>query len=192
MIIAVTFGIANHASVDLFSLARSVLGVGIFLGISSTIGNASCLLDPLATNFRSEFPVITMILIIMVLTAEITQLSGAHTVLGAFVAGILDRRIANPHPTAKTSSRAHHGAFMPVLSGLRDLSADLTILRNSILPGIDGGVSSLSRASENSRAPLNRQDRRPHIRQSIAVGSAMNARGSTEVIVASTAWRRAP
>lgn len=40
-------------------------------------------------GFVSELPVVTTILVIMGTTALTTHLIGAHTVLGAFVAGIL-------------------------------------------------------------------------------------------------------
>lgn len=91
VIIAVTFGIAGHGSLDFLSLAKSVIGIGFFLGISFTFGRRIVfgLIRWANDSFRSEFPVITMILIIMGVMAEITQFLGVHTVLGAFVAGIL-------------------------------------------------------------------------------------------------------
>jgi Kef-type K+ transport system membrane component KefB len=40
-------------------------------------------------HFASDFPVITMILLITIAMALTTYLTGVHTVLGAFVAGVL-------------------------------------------------------------------------------------------------------
>ena len=40
-------------------------------------------------NFESDFPVITAILVIMIAMALTTHFIGVHTVLGAFVAGVL-------------------------------------------------------------------------------------------------------
>jgi Kef-type K+ transport system membrane component KefB len=38
VIIAVTFGIAGHGALDLWTLGRSVVGIGVFLALSLTIG----------------------------------------------------------------------------------------------------------------------------------------------------------
>ncbi len=188
VIIAVTFGIANHASVDLFSLARSVLGVGIFLGISFTIGKrvVFALIRWANDNFRSEFPVITMILIIMGAMAEITQLLGAHTVLGAFVAGILigESPILTRHVEDQLRGLIT-ALFMPVFFGIAGLSADLTILKNSNLAVLTAGLVVIASVGKFTGAFVGGRIGGLTFRQSIAVGSAMNARGSTEVIVAS-------
>ena len=91
VIIAVTFGLAEAGTIDLVTLARSVLGTALFLIASLTFGRRVVFLLIRWTNdnFESDFPVITLILAIMGAMALTTHLIGVHTVLGAFVAGVL-------------------------------------------------------------------------------------------------------
>src|SRR6266567_3491855 len=91
IIIAITFGLAEHGTIDLGTLARSVLGTALFLTLSLTVGRriVSSLIRWTNDNFVSEVPVLTAILVIMGAMALTTHLLGVHTVLGAFVAGIM-------------------------------------------------------------------------------------------------------
>jgi Kef-type K+ transport system membrane component KefB len=73
------------------TLAQSVLGTGLFLLMSFTLGRRLVFALIRWTNdtFVSEAPVVTAILIVMGTMALVTHLIGIHSVLGAFVAGIL-------------------------------------------------------------------------------------------------------
>ena len=77
-------------------------------------------------NFATDFPVITVILLIMIAMALTTQLIGVNTVLGAFVAGILigESPILTRHIDEQLRGLIV-ALFMPVffgLSGLQDRS----------------------------------------------------------------------
>ena len=91
IIISIIFSLAEHGAVDLPSVARSVLGTAIFLALSLTIGRRIVFFIIRWTNdnFVSELPVISAILLIMGGMALTTHFIGVHTVLGAFVAGVL-------------------------------------------------------------------------------------------------------
>ncbi len=91
IIIAVIFGLALQGHVDPLSLAKSVIGTLAFMAFSLTVGRrwVSLAIRWVNDTFVSEFAVITAILVIMGLMALITHMIGVHTVLGAFVAGIL-------------------------------------------------------------------------------------------------------
>ena len=91
VIIAVAFGLAAAGTIDVWSVSRAVLGTGLFMVASLTVGRRIVfrLIRWANDNFKSDFPVITTILIIMAAMALTTQLIGVNTVLGAFVAGIL-------------------------------------------------------------------------------------------------------
>jgi nucleotide-binding universal stress UspA family protein len=75
--------------------------------------------------------------------------------------------------------------FMPVFFGLAGLTADLTILKDVHLALLTGGLVLIASVGKFTGAFLGGEMGGLKWRQSIAVGSAMNARGSTEVIVAS-------
>src|SRR3569623_1745777 len=91
IIIAVIFGLALQGHVDPLSLAKSVIGTIAFIEYSLTISRrlVTQIIRWAKDFFFSDFAVITVILLIMGVLALITDLIGVHTVLGAFVAGIL-------------------------------------------------------------------------------------------------------
>jgi Kef-type K+ transport system membrane component KefB/nucleotide-binding universal stress UspA family protein len=188
IIIAITFGIAGHGKFDYKTVGLQVAGVAAFLGFSFTVGRSIVfwLIRWANDNFRSEFPVITMILVIMGVMAEMTQLLGVHTVLGAFVAGILigESPILTEHVEDQLRG-VITALFMPVFFGLAGLTADLTILKDWHLALLTGGLVLIASVGKFTGAFLGGEIGGLHFKQSVAVGSAMNARGSTEVIVAS-------
>ncbi len=187
IIIAVTFGIAAHGTFDPFALIKTVAGIALFLGVSFTVGRRIVfdLIRWSNDNFESEFPVITMILIIMGVMAEITNLLGVQTVLGAFVAGILigESPILTQHVEDQLRGLIT-ALFMPVFFGLAGLTADLTVLKDPQLALLTAGLVAIASIGKFSGAFLGGRIGGLTLPQSFAVGSAMNARGSTEVIVA--------
>src|SRR6516225_7233058 len=90
-IIAITSSLALHGKFNATILLQSVLGTGLFLLLSFTLGRRFVfgLIRWTNDTFVSEVPVVTAILVVMGVMALITHLIGIHTVLGAFVAGIL-------------------------------------------------------------------------------------------------------
>ena len=72
-----------------------------------------------------------MILLIMIVMALITDLIGVHTVLGAFVAGVLigESPILTEHIDEQLRGLIT-ALFMPVFFGMPGLTADLTILED--------------------------------------------------------------
>ena len=82
----------------------------------------------------SDVPVITTILVVMGIMSIITYAIGVHTVLGAFVAGILVGQ--SPILTRHIDEQLRGlivALFMPVFFGLAGLNADLGILREPSL-----------------------------------------------------------
>src|SRR4029077_10420051 len=79
-------------------------------------------------TFVSEFAVVTAIFVIMGTMAMVTSLIGVHTVLGAFVAGVLigESPILTRHIDEQLRGIIT-AFFAPVFFGIAGLSADLTI-----------------------------------------------------------------
>ncbi len=189
VIIAIIFGIGGgHGKLDWFGIGRDIAGIALFLVFSFTLGRRIVfwLIRWANDNFQSEFPVITMILIIMGTMAEATQLLGVHTVLGAFVAGVLigESPILTQHVEDQLRGIIT-ALFMPVFFGLAGLTADLTVLKDPTLALLTAGLVLIASVGKFTGAFLGGELGGLRFRQSVAVGSAMNARGSTEVIVAS-------
>ncbi|MCP1832464.1 nucleotide-binding universal stress UspA family protein [Bradyrhizobium sp. USDA 4518] len=136
-------------------------------------------------NLVSSAAVITVILLLMSGMAMITHLIGVHTVLGAFIAGMLVGE--SPILTRQTDERLRgliSSLFMPVFFGLAGLSADLTVLKDPSVLGLTAALVLIASIGKFGGAfvggalgGLTRQE-------SYALASGMNARGSTEVIIA--------
>src|SRR5271169_1751113 len=136
VIVAITLGLAVHRHVDALALGQSVLGTAIFLAASFTLGRRLVFSIIRWTNdsFVSELPVVTAILVIMGTMALATHLIGIHTVLGAFVAGILvgESPILTRHIDEQLRGLVV-ALFMPIFFSLAGLQADLTILKDPTL-----------------------------------------------------------
>jgi Kef-type K+ transport system membrane component KefB/nucleotide-binding universal stress UspA family protein len=187
-IIAITSSLALHGALNAATLAQSVFGTGLFLLASFTLGRRFVFALIRWTNdtFVSEVPVVTAILIVMGVMALITHLIGIHTVLGAFVAGILvgESPILTRHISEQLRGLVV-ALFMPVFFSLAGLRADLSILKSPQLLLIALGLIAIASVGKFAGAFLGGALGRLTGRESLALACGMNARGSTEVIVAS-------
>ncbi len=186
IVIAVIFSLAS-GGLDWASLAKSVVGTTLFLAASFTIGRRLVFLLIRWTNdtFVSEMPVITAILVVMGVMALITHAIGVHTVLGAFVAGILVGQ--SPILTRHIDQQLRGlivALFMPVFFGLAGLHANLAVLADPSLLLLTGALIGIASIGKFSGALIGGTVGGLSWRESLAVGAGMNARGSTEVIVA--------
>jgi Kef-type K+ transport system membrane component KefB/nucleotide-binding universal stress UspA family protein len=188
IIIAITFGLAEAGTIDLANVAFSVLGTAGFLIASFTIGRPIVFfaIRWANDNFKSEFPVITTILVIMGAMALTTHFIGVHTVLGAFVAGVLigESPILTRHIDEQLRGLIL-AFFMPVFFGMAGLSADLTILRDPQLLLLAAGLIAIASAGKFAGAFVGGKIGGLTRAEALALACGMNARGSTEVIVAS-------
>jgi Kef-type K+ transport system membrane component KefB/nucleotide-binding universal stress UspA family protein len=188
VIIAVTFSLALHGSIDPWTIGQSLLGTALFLGLSFTLGRRVVFLLIRWANdeLESEAAVITTILVVMGLMALATQAIGVHTVLGAFVAGILvgQSPILTKHIDEQLRGLIS-ALFAPVFFGLAGLSADLTILSDPTLLMLTLGLVAIASLGKFAGAFLGGSLGGLRVPESLALACGMNARGSTEVIVAS-------
>jgi len=187
MITAVIFSLALQGHVDAFSVTKSVLGTIVFMGLSLTVGRrlVFTVIRWVNDTFVSDFAVITAILAIMCLMAITTDLIGVHTVLGAFVAGILvgESPILTRHIDEQLRGLII-AFFMPVFFGIAGLSADLTILKDPTVLLLTVGLVVIASLGKFGGAFAGGKLGGLTLRESFALGTGMNARGSTEVIIA--------
>jgi Kef-type K+ transport system membrane component KefB len=187
IIIAVTLSLAAHGSLDWWSVGQGVLGTFAFLAVSFTVGRRLVfkMIQWANDHLRSEAAVIAAILVIMGTCALITHVIGVHTVLGAFVAGILVGE--SPILTRRIDEELRGlvaGLFMPVFFGLAGLSADLTILHSGELALLTLGLVLIATIGKTGGAFVGGHFGGLTRKESLALATGMNARGSTEVIVA--------
>src|SRR5437763_2682832 len=187
VLLSIILGLAGHGTIDLASIGQSVVGTLLFLAVSFTIGRrAVALLIRWANDyFVSDLMVITAILIIMGAMALITQAIGVHTVLGAFVAGILVGQ--SPILTRHIDEQLRGlivGLFMPVFFGMAGLQANLSVLGDPMILGLSVLLILIASLGKFSGAFPGGTVGGLNWRECLALGWGMNARGSTEVIVA--------
>jgi len=187
LVIAVTFGVASSRSFEIGPLLLTVLEVAAFMAFSLTIGRWIVFTLIRWTNdvFRSEYAVVTMIIVIMGLMALMTDAIGVHTMLGAFIAGVLIGE--SPILTQQIEGNLRGlitALFMPVFFGTAGLSSDLTVLADPRVLSFTAILVVIASLGKFVGAGIGGRAARMSWREAVAVGCAMNARGSTEVIVA--------
>ena len=187
IVIAIIFGLASHGGLEPVPVLISIVGTLMFFGLSLTIGQriVSATIRWVNDSFVSEFAVITAILVMMGCMALITSAIGVHTVLGAFVSGLLIGR--SPILTQHIRDRLRGltvALFMPVFFGTAGLSADLTVLRDPAVLLVAVGLVLIASVGKFGGAFLGGTLAALPGRESLALGCGMNARGSTEVVIA--------
>ncbi|MCK9915120.1 cation:proton antiporter [Microbacteriaceae bacterium K1510] len=187
IIVSVIFSLALHGAIEPLSVAQSVIGTILFMVASFTVGRRLVFFAIRWVNdtFVSEFAVITAILVIMSVMALITYLIGVHTVLGAFVAGILvgESPILTKHIDEQLRGLIT-AFFAPVFFGIAGLSADLTILADPQVALLTTGLIVIASVGKFSGAFIGAELGGLTRREGFALACGMNARGSTEVIIA--------
>ena len=187
IIVSIIFSLALHGAVDAWSLAQSVVGTFVFMVASLTIGRRIVffIIRWVNDTFLSEFAVITAILVIMGGMAMITHLIGVHTVLGAFVAGILigESPILTRHIDEQLRGLIT-AFFAPVFFGIAGLSSDLTIFADPKIALLTVGLILIASVGKFSGAFVGAELGGLTRREGLALACGMNARGSTEVIIA--------
>lgn len=187
ILVSIIFSLASHGTIDAVSLAKSIVGTFLFMAVSLTVGRRIVFFAIRWVNdtFVSEYAVITAILAIMCGMASITYAIGVHTVLGAFVAGIL---IGESPILTKHIDEQLRGIitafFAPVFFGIAGLSADLTILHDPKIAALTAGLILIASIGKFSGAFIGAEIGGLTRREGFALACGMNARGSTEVIIA--------
>jgi K+:H+ antiporter len=187
VVIAIAFGLASAGTLDVWSIGRAIVGTVAFMAVSLTLGRRLVfrLIRWANDNFETEFPVITVILIVMIAMALTTQFIGVNTVLGAFVAGILigESPIRSRHIDEQLRGLIV-ALFMPVFFVLSGRQADLTIFRHGDLALLGIGLILIASVGKFAGAFIGGKLGGLTRAESRALGCGMNARGSSQVIVA--------
>ena len=186
-ILAFIGGLAAQGKIVMGPLLLSVLGTIVFLAFCFTIGRrwVARMIRWTNDHFIIEMPVISVILVIMMALALLTNLIGVHTVLGAFVAGIMIGQ--SPILTQHIEEQLRGlivALFMPVFFGVAGLSIDVRVLGDPHLLGLTLLVLAVASIGKLGGCYLGSRLAHLNHPEALAVGFAMNARGSTEIILA--------
>ncbi len=187
IIIAVVAGIAAKGTVDLATVGASLALTALFLAASLTIGRqlVAWLIVWVNDHMTIEVPVITAILVVMLGMALTTELIGVHTALGAFVAGILIGQSPILTEHIEGELRGFILAFFsPVFFAVAGLGMDLRTLMDPTLLLFTGAVIVVASAGKFGGALVGGRLGGLTTRESLAMATGLNARGSTEVVIA--------
>jgi Kef-type K+ transport system membrane component KefB/nucleotide-binding universal stress UspA family protein len=188
VIIAVIAGIAAHGSVNLANVGTSLAGTALFLALSLTVGRrlVARVIRWSNDNMTIEVPVITAILLVMLVMALSTELIGVHTALGAFVAGMLvgQSPILTEHIEGQLRGFIF-AFFSPVFFAVAGLGMDLRTLFDPTLLLFTLAVIAVASIGKFLGALAGGRIGGLTGAESLAIATGLNARGSTEVIIAS-------
>jgi Kef-type K+ transport system membrane component KefB/nucleotide-binding universal stress UspA family protein len=188
IIIAVISGIAAHGAVDVVGVGGSLVGTVVFLGVSFTFGRRLVARAIRWTNdtMTIEVPVITAILVIMLVMALITDLIGVHTALGAFIAGILIGQSPILTEHIEDALRGFIMAFFsPIFFAVAGLGMDIRSLGDPTILGFTFAMIGIATLGKFAGALTGGRLGGLTGPESLALATGLNARGSTEVIIAS-------
>jgi Kef-type K+ transport system membrane component KefB/nucleotide-binding universal stress UspA family protein len=188
VIIAVISGIALHGAVNLTNVSASIALTALFLAVSLSLGRRliAFIIVWCNDNMASEVPVITAILVIMLSMALATDLIGVHTALGAFVAGLLIGQSPILTEHIENQLRGFIIAFFsPVFFAVAGLGMDLRTLLDPTLALFTVGIILVASVGKFLGALVGGRLGGLTGLESLALATGLNARGSTEVIIAS-------
>jgi Kef-type K+ transport system membrane component KefB/nucleotide-binding universal stress UspA family protein len=188
VILAVISGIAAHSTVDLPHVGLSLGLTALFLLASLTVGRrlVARIILWCNDNLTIEVPVISAILLIMLSMALATELIGVHTALGAFVAGLLVGQSPILTEHIEGELRGFIIAFFsPVFFAVAGLGMDLRTLLDPALLTVTLVVILIASLGKFFGALAGGLTGGLTWLESMALATGLNARGSTEVIIAS-------
>jgi Kef-type K+ transport system membrane component KefB/nucleotide-binding universal stress UspA family protein len=188
VILAMISGIAAEGTLNVRSVSFTVVGTLIFLALSLSFGRriVAHVIRWTNDNLRIEFAVLSAILVLMCLMSLVTELIGVHTVLGAFVVGILVGQ--SPILTKQIQEQIRGliiALFAPIFFAVAGLSVDLTILKHLYLLEFAIGLILIASLGKLVGCYVGGRIGRLSSREATALAIGMNARGTTEIIVAS-------
>jgi Kef-type K+ transport system membrane component KefB/nucleotide-binding universal stress UspA family protein len=187
IIIAIIGGIASGGAVEFKGAGLAFLGTIAFLAFSFTIGRRMVAWAIRWSNDHliMEMPVISVILVFMILMSLLTDLIGVHTVLGAFVVGILVGQ--SPILTKHIEEQLRGlivALFAPIFFAVAGREIDLTVMNSVYQLELAAAFILIASVGKVGGAFLGGTLSGLGHRASTALAVGMNARGSTEVIVA--------
>ncbi|TBR28421.1 MAG: cation:proton antiporter, partial [Reyranella sp.] len=188
VIIAVISGIAAHGTVSLADIGTSLALTAIFLAASLTVGRrlVARIILWCNDNMTIEMPVISAILVILLSMALMTELIGVHTALGAFIAGMLIGQSPILTEHIEGELRGFIIAFFsPVFFAVAGLGMDLRTLFDPTLALFTLAIILVASIGKFLGALAGGKLGGLTGLESLALATGLNARGSTEVIIAS-------
>jgi Kef-type K+ transport system membrane component KefB/nucleotide-binding universal stress UspA family protein len=187
IIVSVIAGMAARGSIDLGQIGFSIVAAVVFLGVSLTLGRrlVALLIRWSNDNLSIDFPVVTTVLVVTFAMALMTDLIGVHSALGAFIAGVIIGQSPILKGHIEQELRGLILAFFsPVFFAVAGLGMDLTTLADPAMLGLALAFVAVASLGKTAGALMGGHLAGLSWRESLALATGLNARGSTEVIIA--------
>lgn len=187
IMVSIIAGMATRGTIDVGQIGLSIAAAVGFLTISLTIGRklVARLIRWSNDTLQTEFPVITIVLVVTFSMALMTDLIGVHSTLGAFVAGVIIGQAPILRGHIEQELRGLILAFFsPVFFAVAGLQMDLTTLASPVMIGLALIFVAIATVGKTLGALMGGHFAGLSWRESLAMATGLNARGSTEVIIA--------
>lgn len=180
-------GLASSGDFDLARLARVLIGLLAFVGIAVLVGQR--VFDVVLRRMRREGVGlggwVTMLIVFALGFGAITQALHVEAVLGAFIAGILIGRSRYRSAEAEHVIEVITTSFAaPIFFATAGLRADFTALGDTTVAAWAVVVFVIASVSKFAGSMLGARIARLSAREGVALGTALNARGALEIVIA--------
>jgi Kef-type K+ transport system membrane component KefB/nucleotide-binding universal stress UspA family protein len=184
LMLSLLAGLAARGIVDLRALASITVAVLVFVGFCYLIGAKAVVRIMRWVDDRglAEHAGMSTMVAIAMVCAITTQAIGIHAVFGAFIAGLMIGRSARLRRSDRTELEAATiGVFAPVFFAYSGLKVDLFALHGIGLVLIVLAIAIVAKLVGCTGGALLCKFR---LREALAIGVGMNARGGMGIIVA--------
>ncbi len=184
LMLSLVAGLVEHGVIDLRSLGSIAIAVVIFVGFCYFLGADLVVRIMRWVDDRgmAEHAGMSAMVGIAMVCAIVTQAIGIHAVFGAFIAGVMIGRSARLRRSDRTELEAATiGVFAPVFFAYSGLKVDIFALSGANLFFIVLGIAILGKLVGCTGGALLYG---LGVRESLAIGVGMNARGGMGIIVA--------
>ncbi|HTW88489.1 MAG TPA: cation:proton antiporter, partial [Candidatus Binataceae bacterium] len=184
LMLSIIAGLAAHGAIDVKSLISILVAVSLFVLFcyyvaANLVVRMMRWVDDLAI---AEHAGITTMVGLAVICAIVTQAIGIHAVFGAFVAGTMLGRSARVRQNDRDELEAATiGVFAPLFFAYSGLKVDIFALQGVGVLTLVLAIAILGKVIGCTAGSLVSG---LNLRESLAVGVGMNARGGMEIIVA--------
>jgi Kef-type K+ transport system membrane component KefB len=180
-------GLASSGRLDIGSLIRTLIGLIVFLAIAAAIGQR--IVDGVLLVMRRRAVGlggwVTMSVAIALGLGAITQALGVEAVLGAFIGGILlGRSRYARHEVEESLETMTSAVLAPVFFATAGLRVDISLLFDRTVALWTVIVILLASASKFFGSMIGARLARLDRREGLALGTALNARGALEIVIA--------
>lgn len=188
ILLSVTLGLAGGDAITVGTVFFAIAKIAAFMFLSFTVGKWLIRkgLHFIQDRSYSEYKILTFVVIVAFIFGAIAQAIEVEAVLGAFVAGIIFGMMPRlPKSVIRKLEAIALGIFAPVFFAVSGLKVDVTSLLKPDLLLITGLVLGVAIFGKLVGAYAGARIVGLSHWNSLAFGSALNARGAVEVIIAS-------